>query len=72
MAHTFTIGQRKGLDIGGKKEPLFVIQTDVINNILYVGMGEKHPGLFKESLKIKKINATDKARSKIKLEKKTF
>ena len=53
-AHFFTIGQRKGLDIGGKKEPLFVIQTDVINNILYVGMGEKHPGLFKESLKIKK------------------
>ena len=53
-AHFFTIGQRKGLDIGGKKEPLFVIQTDVINNIIYVGMGEQHPGLFKGSLKIKK------------------
>ncbi len=53
-AHFFTIGQRKGLDIGGKKEPLFVIQTDISNNIIYVGMGEKHPGLFKDALKIKK------------------
>ena len=53
-AHFFTIGQRKGLNIGGKKEPLFVIKTDVKNNIIYVGMGEKHPGLYKKALKIKK------------------
>ncbi len=52
-AHFFTIGQRKGLNIGGKKEPLFVIKTDVKNNIIYVGMGEKHPGLYKKALKIK-------------------
>ena len=48
-AHFFTIGQRKGLGIGGKKEPLFVIETDVNNNIVYVGQGE-HPGLFRKGL----------------------
>ncbi len=53
-AHFFTIGQRKGLNIGGKEKPLFVIQTDVKKNIIYVGMGETHPGLFKKALKIKK------------------
>ena len=53
-AHFFTIGQRKGLNIGGKKEPLFVIKTDTINNIIYVGMGENHPGLYKKALKIKR------------------
>ncbi len=53
-AHFFTIGQRKGLNIGGKEQPLFVIQTDVEKNIIYVGMGDKHPGLFKKALKIKK------------------
>ena len=53
-AHFFTIGQRKGLNIGGKKEPLFVIKTDTINNIVYVGMGENHPGLYKKVLKIKR------------------
>ena len=47
-AHFFTIGQRKGLDIGGKKEPLFVIQTDVINNIIYVGMGENIPDYLRK------------------------
>ena len=49
-AYYYTIGQRKGLNIGGFKEPLFVIETDVINNIVYVGMGEKHPALFKMAL----------------------
>jgi len=53
-AHFFTIGQRKGLNIGGKKEPLFVIKTDTINNIVYVGMGENHPGLYKKALKIER------------------
>ena len=49
-AYYFTVAQRKGLNIGGFKEPLFVIETDVINNVVYVGMGEKHPALFKMAL----------------------
>lgn len=52
-AHFFTIGQRKGINIGGKPEPLFVIGTDVINNILYVGQGQDHPLLFKKALFIR-------------------
>jgi len=52
-AHHFTIGQRKGINIGGKKNPLFVICTDTVTNTIYVGMGLKHPGLFRQSLKIK-------------------
>lgn len=44
-AHYYTIGQRKGLNIGGKAEPMFVIGTDTVNNALYVGMGHEHPGL---------------------------
>ena len=52
-AHCFTIGQRKGLSIGGKREPLFVIATNIKNNIVYVGMGSNHPGLFRKNLKIK-------------------
>ncbi len=44
-AHYYTIGQRKGLNIGGKAEPLFVIATDTVDNNLYVGMGHDHPGL---------------------------
>jgi tRNA-specific 2-thiouridylase len=52
-AHYFTIGQRKGLNVGGTKEPLFIISTDVKNNIIYTGQGHNHPGLFKKSLKIK-------------------
>lgn len=52
-AHFFTIGQRKGLAIGGTKEPLFVIKTDVVNNIVYVGEGKDHPGLYRKVLFIK-------------------
>lgn len=52
-AHFFTIGQRKGLNVGGKAEPLFVISTDVINNRIYVGQGQSHPGLFRPALKIR-------------------
>ncbi|MFO7368831.1 MAG: tRNA 2-thiouridine(34) synthase MnmA [Bacteroidales bacterium] len=44
-AHFYTIGQRKGLNIGGKADPMFVISTDTANNLLYVGMGHEHPGL---------------------------
>ena len=52
-AHFYTVGQRKGLNIGGFKEPLFVIATDVINNIVYVGEGQTHPGLHRKGLFIK-------------------
>ncbi|MGB0601496.1 MAG: tRNA 2-thiouridine(34) synthase MnmA, partial [Flavobacteriaceae bacterium] len=51
-AHFFTIGQRKGLRVGGMVEPLFVIDTDVENNTIYVGQGKQHPGLFREALKV--------------------
>ncbi len=49
-AHYFTKGQRKGLNVGGTKEPLFVIETDVKNNIIYTGQGATHPGLLKNTL----------------------
>lgn len=52
-AHYFTNGQRRGLNVGGTKEGLFVIQTDVSDNIIYVGEGANHPGLFKKALFIK-------------------
>ncbi len=42
-AHFFTVGQRKGLNVGGKAEPLFVISTDVKNNRIYVGQGQITP-----------------------------
>ena len=52
-AHFFTIGQRKGLQVGGFKKPLFVIEKDVKKNIIYVGEGENHPGLYRQGLLIK-------------------
>lgn len=52
-AHYFTKGQRKGLQVGGTPEPLFVIDTDVINNIIYTGQGKTHPGLYRRGLFVK-------------------
>jgi tRNA-specific 2-thiouridylase len=49
-AHFFTIGQNKGLNIGGRPEQSFVIATDVTNNIVYTGNGKNHPGLFRKGL----------------------
>ncbi len=49
-AHFYTVGQRKGINIGGKPEPLFVLQVDVENNILFVGQGHDHPGLNRKGL----------------------
>jgi len=49
-AHYFTKGQRKGLAVGGTKEPLFVIETDVDENIIYTGQGKNHPGLLRNVL----------------------
>lgn len=52
-AHYFTNGQRKGLNVGGTKEGLFVLQTNVITNSIYVGQGANHKGLFKKTLFVK-------------------
>ena len=49
-AHFFTVGQRKGLNVGGTPKPLFVLRTDVETNTIYVGQGEEHPGLFRDAL----------------------
>jgi len=49
-AHYFTKGQRKGLAVGGMKEPLFVIETDVVQNVIYVGEGKSHKGLYRNTL----------------------
>ncbi len=52
-AHYFTKGQRKGLAVGGTKEPLFVIETDVKENIIYTGEGKDHKGLYRSTLFVK-------------------
>ena len=49
-AHYFTIGQRKGLNVGGTTDPLFVIATNVETNTIYTGLSSQHPGLFKKAL----------------------
>lgn len=49
-AHYYTIGQRKGLNLGGHAKPLFVIGTDTNSNVIYTGMGEDHPGLYRKGL----------------------
>lgn len=51
-AHYFTIGQRKGLNVGGTKEALFIIATDVKNNVIYTGQGHHHPGLLRTTLRV--------------------
>lgn len=52
-AHFFTIGQRKGINVGGYKDPLFVVATDVKNNIIYTGEGQSHPLLYRRGLFIR-------------------
>ncbi len=51
-AHFYTIGQRKGLGIGGRKESLFILATDTVQNVVYVGEGDSHPGLWRPVLRI--------------------
>ena len=51
-AHFYTIGQRKGLGIGGRKESLFILATDTVQNVIYVGEGDSHPGLWRQALHI--------------------
>lgn len=53
-AHFYTIGQRKGLHIGGRPFPSFVIETDTNNNVVFTGQTEEHPGLHRWALRIKK------------------
>jgi len=53
-AHYFTTGQRKGLNVGGTIDPLFIIATNVETNTIYTGLGSQHPGLFKSALFIEK------------------
>ncbi|MCH7403749.1 tRNA 2-thiouridine(34) synthase MnmA [Belliella kenyensis] len=52
-AHYFTVGQRKGLQVGGTGKPLFVIATDTTDNVIYTGLGETHPGLLRNGLFVK-------------------
>ncbi len=49
-AHFYTIGQRRGLNIGGYEKPLFVIGIDTDKNVIYTGSGEDHPGLYRRGL----------------------
>lgn len=49
-AHYYTIGQRKGLHLSGHSDRLFVIGTDTDNNIIYTGLGDEHPGLYRRGL----------------------
>jgi tRNA-specific 2-thiouridylase len=57
-AHYYTIGQRKGLHIGGRPEPSFVLATDTQTNVIYSGQTDEHPGLYRQALKLssKEIN----------------
>ena len=49
-AQYYTIGQRKGLNIGGHEKPVYVLATDIERNVIYIGMGDDHPGLFRKAL----------------------
>ena len=51
-AHYYTVGQRKGLNIGGSPKPLFVLGVNTTFNAIYVGQGEDHKGLYRKALKI--------------------
>ena len=50
--HNFTIGQRKGLNIGGHQQPIFIIHIDIEKNLIFVGEGQDHPGLYRPALAI--------------------
>jgi len=49
-AHFYTVGQRKGLHIGGTEKPMYVLATDIENNYIFVGRGDDHPGLLRQAL----------------------
>lgn len=52
----YTVGQREGLGIGGLKEPYFVVDKDMENNIVYVGQGANHPSLYKKEVELENIH----------------
>lgn len=52
-AHFFTVGQRKGINIGGYREPLFVLGSDIAENLLFAGEGQSHPGLYRKGLLVR-------------------
>ena len=66
-AHYFTKGQRKGLAVGGTPEPLFVIETDVEQNVIYTGQGKDHPGIYRRALFVS-LDETHWVREDLKLE----
>ncbi|HEY8403724.1 MAG TPA: tRNA 2-thiouridine(34) synthase MnmA [Flavobacteriales bacterium] len=51
-AHFYTIGQRRGLGVGGKQEPLFIVDTDARTNTVYTAQGENHPALLRRGLSV--------------------
>ena len=51
-AQFYTIGQRKGLNVGGHKDSVFVIETDIEKNVIYIGEGHTHKGLSRSCLRI--------------------
>lgn len=51
-AQYYTIGQRKGLNVGGHEKPIYVLATDIEANTIYIGMGDEHPGLYRKALYI--------------------
>ncbi len=55
-AHFYTIGQRKGLGIGGRRESLYIIATDVDANVIYVGEGDNHPGLYRRAIRLESLH----------------
>ena len=73
-AHFYTIGQRKGLGIGGRRESLFVLATDVVRNVIYVGEGDAHPGLYRRALFMKadELHWVDPARRMLPGERRRF
>lgn len=52
-AHFYTCGQRRGLGVGGKAEPLFIVGTNVLTNEVYTGQGENHPALYRRFIAMK-------------------
>jgi len=55
-AHYFTVGQRRGLQVGGKAEPLFVLATDTQENLIYTGQGDNHEGLYRPCLRMNSVD----------------
>lgn len=55
-AHFYTIGQRRGLGIGGFKKPLYVADKNIKKNIVVVAEGEDHPALYRKQINLEKVN----------------